>query len=104
MEFENFNQGNVSAQANKAEPDRVLQDLSGEVLKDPSGDSDFDEYLDSKIGKIDADALNNGTLAQFNITLEDFYGGSDLPDLATENLTKRKIGDRIKKAVKKVCD
>ncbi|KAH6952505.1 hypothetical protein BKA56DRAFT_681969 [Ilyonectria sp. MPI-CAGE-AT-0026] len=103
VEFENFNQGNVSAQANKAEPDRELQDLSGEVLKDPSGDSDFDWYLDSKIGKIDAEALNNGTIAQFNITLEDFYGGSDLPDLAKENLTKRRIGDRIKKAVKKVA-
>ena len=102
VEFENFNQGNISAQANKAEPDRVLQGLGGEALKDPSRDSNFDEYLDNKIRKRDAEALNNGTLAQFNITLEDFYGGSDLPDLATENLTKRRIRDRIKKAVKKV--
>lgn len=103
VDFENFNQENVSAQANDAPQDTNLQDLGGEVLKDPSGDSDFDVYLDSKIGKMDAEALRNGTLSQFNITLEDFFEESDLPDLATERLRKRKIGDRIKKAVKKVC-
>jgi hypothetical protein len=89
-------------QAEEAAPNGNFEDLGGEVLKDPSGDSDFDVYLDAKIGKMDLAALNNSTLAQFNITLEDFYGESDLPDLVTNNLAKRAIGDRIKKAVKKV--
>jgi hypothetical protein len=102
VEFENFNQGDVSVQAEEAAPNGNFEDRGGEVLKDPSGDSDFDVYLDAKIGKMDLAALNNSTWAQFNITLEDFYGESDLPDLVTNNLAKRAIGDRIKKAVKKV--
>ncbi|KAH8649512.1 hypothetical protein BGZ60DRAFT_569901 [Tricladium varicosporioides] len=103
VEFENFNQPNVSAQANEATTNGNFTNLGGEVLKDPSGDSDFDEYRDTVIGRMDLDSLNNSTLSQFNITLEDFYGGSDLPDLVKQNLGKRKIGDKIKKAVKKVA-
>jgi hypothetical protein len=101
VEFENFNQNDVSVLAAEAGPNSEFEDLGGEILNDPSGDSDFDEYLDAKLGTIDLATLNNSTLTQFNITLEDFYGESDLPDLARENLVKRKIGDRIKKAVAK---
>jgi len=71
-------------------------------LKDTSGDSDFDWSFDSRIGRMTEDSLAQSPLGQAGFTLDDFYGESDLQDLATENLAKRKIGDRIKKAVKKV--
>ncbi|KAK4105537.1 hypothetical protein N658DRAFT_123209 [Parathielavia hyrcaniae] len=103
VEFENFNQNDVSAQAEEADPSADFDDLGGEVLKDPSGDSDFDVYLDAKIGRMDLASLNNSTLAQFNLTLEDFYGESDLPDLVAGSLVKRRIGSRIRRAVRKVA-
>ncbi|KAG9229774.1 hypothetical protein BJ875DRAFT_488610 [Amylocarpus encephaloides] len=103
VEFENFNQPDVSAQANEATQNGQFNDLGGEVLVEPSGDSDFDEYRDAVIGRMDLATLNNNTLNQFNLTLEDFYGENDLPDLVAQNLAKRRIGDRIKKAFKKVA-
>jgi hypothetical protein len=39
---------------------------------------------------------------QYDFTLDDFFGDSDLPESATQNLQKRRIGDRLKKLVKKV--
>jgi hypothetical protein len=75
-------------------------------LTDKSGDSDFDRKFDDRIGRINQQSLANSTLGRSGFTLDDFYGETGLQDLAMENLNqnlrKRKIGDRIKKAAKKV--
>ncbi|KAH8879751.1 hypothetical protein GQ53DRAFT_833907 [Thozetella sp. PMI_491] len=110
IQFDNFNQKNVSALADEtANGSQTFNDLGGEVLREPSGDSDYDEYLDTLIGRMDLATLNSQTMEGFGLTLLDFYGTPDLPDLATENLigsTRRKRGllSKIKKAVKKVAD
>lgn len=70
-------------------------------LRDPSGDSSFDKIKDYEIGVLDMEDLEN-KFQQFDIEMEDFYGISDLPTGASDGLEKRRIGDRIKKAVKKV--
>ncbi|KAF2261374.1 hypothetical protein CC78DRAFT_535667 [Lojkania enalia] len=70
-------------------------------LRDPSGDSSFDKILDYQIGQIDMETMNNN-FKQYNFTLDDFFGDSDLPESATQNLRKRRIGDRLKKLAKKV--
>ncbi|KAG9254005.1 uncharacterized protein F5Z01DRAFT_674327 [Emericellopsis atlantica] len=102
IEFENFNQPGVSAQANDSPGADGFDDLGGEVLADPSGDSDFDWFLDNTIGKMDVETLNQSVVAQFGFTLDDFYGENDLPDLATANLVKRRFGRRLRRAFKKV--
>lgn len=70
-------------------------------LRDPSGDSSFDKTLDYQIGTLDMDTMN-ANFRQHNFTLDDFFGDSDLPDAATQNLQRRRIGDRLKKLAKKV--
>lgn len=72
------------------------------ALEDPSGDSDFDGALDTQIGVMDLETVDKNLREQFNITLDDFYGASDLPDLVTERLQRRRLRDRIKRAVQRV--
>lgn len=75
-------------------------------LKDTSGDSPFDQVLDARIGPINQETFEQSRLSQAGFEFDDFYGDSGLQDLATENLennlAKRRIGDRIKRAAKKV--
>ncbi|CAK7215121.1 hypothetical protein SBRCBS47491_002374 [Sporothrix bragantina] len=105
VNFNNFNQKNgVNVRADaSANGGNNFTDNGGEVLGDPSGDSDYDDYLDEIIGPMELEALNK-TLSKYGLTLDDFYGASDLPDLATENLVgPRSLRSRIKKALQKVA-
>ncbi|KAF2692077.1 hypothetical protein K458DRAFT_381903 [Lentithecium fluviatile CBS 122367] len=72
-------------------------------MRDPSGDSSFDKTLDYQIGILDLETMN-ANFKPFDFTLDDFFGDSDLPDSATQNLQKRRIGDRLKKIAKKVVN
>jgi hypothetical protein len=79
-------------------------------LIDQSGDFDFDRAVDERVGRLSQESLARGPLADAGLTLEDFESENLPVDFSTANagkiqargLVKRKIGDRIKKAVKKV--
>ncbi|KAF3155092.1 hypothetical protein TWF225_005161 [Orbilia oligospora] len=90
-----------NVQANDFAGDNTVVNTT-DVIRTIGGDSKFDEVLDKQIGFISIEDLNASTKEQFNITIEDFYGESDFPDLAKNAILKRRIGDRIKKAVRKV--
>lgn len=112
VEFENFNQNDVSATATDFPGSDGYDDLGGEVLDDPSGDTGFDRYLDFNIGKMNQETFEATNLASFNLTLDDFFGDDrDLPDLAEENIIARRglfkrvrnAARKVKKAVKKAA-
>ncbi|KAF2182325.1 hypothetical protein K469DRAFT_586259 [Zopfia rhizophila CBS 207.26] len=77
------------------------------TLRDPSGDSGFDEDLDRKIGVMTTEEFETQMLRRYNVTLEDISGDDDIPDLLPgfglrrRHLVRRGLFKSIKKGLKK---
>jgi hypothetical protein len=107
VEFDDFNPSNSSSAsglvANTKAPGASLYGNETRAnkqmpLRDTSGDSEFDKMLDYSIGKLDVETIN-ANLAQYDFTLDDFFGDSDLPTLG-----KRGIGSRLRRLAKNVVN
>lgn len=83
---------------------------SNNTLRDPSGDTSFDEDLDRTIGIMTAEEFKTQMLGRYNVSLEDILDDEDIPDLLPghkirrRHLVRRGLFKSIKKGLKKVLN
>ena len=89
-------------------PPNATAPASNTTLRDPSGDSNFDEDLDRKIGVMSTEEFRTQMLGRFNVSLKDINGDDDIPDLLPghkirrRHLVRRGLFGSLKKGLKKV--
>lgn len=91
-------------------PPNTTVPVGNTTLRDPSGDSSFDEDLDRAIGIMTAEEFEIHMLGRYNVSLEDILDDEDIPDLLPghkirrRHLVRRGLFKSIKKGLKKVLN
>jgi hypothetical protein len=89
-------------------PPNATLPASDTTLRDPSGDSSFDEDLDRQIGVMTTEEFETQMLGRYNVSLQDITEDDDIPDLLPghkirrRQLVRRGLFKSIKKGLKKV--
>lgn len=100
--------GNGTAVQPPLWPTNNTSPIGSTPLRDPSGDTSFDEDLDRSLGVMTAEEFKTQMLGRFNVSLHDVSGDDDIPDLLPghklrrRQLRRRGLFGSIKKGLKKV--